>query len=57
MVLVLLEVMAVNFNEDPCIQEIGISVGGKFVEVAARVLDAPQLQYNVNSMPLIFDLG
>lgn len=37
---------AVRFNEDPCVQEFGISVGGKFEEVEARILDAPQLEYN-----------
>jgi hypothetical protein len=44
-ILVLLQVRAVNLNKDPCIQEFGISVGGKFEEVEARILDAPQLQY------------
>lgn len=36
----------VRFNEDPCVQEFGISVGGRFEEVEARILDAPQLEYN-----------
>ena len=50
MVLVLLQLRAVSFNEDPGIQEFGISVGGKFEEVEARILDAPQLQYSVSKL-------
>jgi hypothetical protein len=50
MILVLLQVRAVNFNKDPHIQEFGISVGGKFEEVPARILDAPQLQYSVSKL-------
>ena len=50
MMLVLLQVSSVNFNEDPCIREFGISVGDKFEEVAARILDAPQLQYSVSKL-------
>jgi hypothetical protein len=57
--LVLLQLRAVKFNEDPCVQEFGISVGGKFEEVEARILDAPQLEYNVSKLniPLIVDYG
>ena len=50
MILVLLQVEAVNYDENPCIQEFGISVGGKFEEVPARILDAPQLQYSVSKL-------
>ena len=50
MILVLLQVRAVNLNKDPCIQEFGISVGGRFEEVEARILDAPQLQYSVSKL-------
>ena len=49
-VLVLLQLRTVRFNEDPCVQEFGISVGGKFEEVEARILDAPQLEYNVSTL-------
>lgn len=49
-VLVLLQLRAVRFNEDPCVQEFGISVGGKFEEVEARILDAPQLEYSVSTL-------
>ena len=49
-VLLLLQLRAVRFNEDPCVQEFGISVGGKFEEVEARILDAPQLEYNVSTL-------
>jgi len=49
-VLVLLQLREVRFNEDPCVQEFGISVGGKFEEVEARILDAPQLEYNVSTL-------
>lgn len=56
-VLVLLQLKAVRFNEDPCVKEFGISVGGKFEEVEARILDAPQLEYNVSTLnkPRIVD--
>jgi hypothetical protein len=50
MMLILLQVSSVNFDEDPCIKEFGISVGGKFEEVQARILDAPQLQYSVSKL-------
>jgi len=48
--LVLLQLRTVRFNEDPCVQEFGISVGGRFEEVEARILDAPQLEYNVSTL-------
>jgi hypothetical protein len=58
-VLILLQLRAVRFNEDPCIQEFGISVGGKFEEVEARILDAPQLEYKVRKLnkPPVIDCG
>ena len=50
MVLVLLQRRTVNFNQDRGVQEFGISVGDKFEEVQARILDAPQLQYSVSKL-------
>ena len=56
-VLVLLQLRLVRFNDDPCVQEFGISVGGRFEEVEARILDAPQLEYNnvstLNKQPIV----
>lgn len=49
-VLVLLQLKSVRFNEDPSVQEFGISVGGKFEEVEARILDAPRLEYSVSNL-------
>jgi hypothetical protein len=40
----------VRFNEDPCVREFGLSVGGRFEEVDARVLPAPQLEYKVSKL-------
>ena len=50
MVLILLQMRTVNLNRDPCVREFGISVGGKFEEVEARILDAPRLQYSVSKL-------
>ena len=50
MVFISLQLRTVNFNRDPCVQEFGISVGGKFEEVEARILDAPKLQYSVSKL-------
>ena len=37
----------VRFKGDPCMKEFGLSVSDRFEKVEARVLEAPQLQYNV----------
>ncbi|XP_059608120.1 uncharacterized protein LOC132255963 [Phlebotomus argentipes] len=36
----------VNFNASPVVKEFGIEVGKDFVEVDARILDAPKLEYS-----------
>ncbi|XP_069693993.1 protein argonaute-2-like isoform X2 [Periplaneta americana] len=36
---------SVNFNDDPCVREFGLSVGGEFEKVKARVLPPPDLEY------------
>jgi hypothetical protein len=46
----LFQLESISFNEDPCIEEFGISVGDKLEEVEARVLDAPQLIYKVSKL-------
>jgi hypothetical protein len=57
-VLILLQLSAVRFNEDPCVQEFGISVGGRFEEVEARILVAPQLEcVSKLNQPQIVDCG
>ncbi|PNF21081.1 Protein argonaute-2 [Cryptotermes secundus] len=38
---------SVRFNDDPCMKEFGLSVSDRFEKVEARVLEAPQLQYNI----------
>jgi hypothetical protein len=50
MVIILFQMMSVGFNEDPCVKEFGLSVGGKFEEVEARILDAPKLEYSVSKL-------
>jgi hypothetical protein len=42
-VIVSFQTMSIGYNEDPCVREFGLSVGGTFEEVGARILDAPQL--------------
>jgi hypothetical protein len=42
--------MSIGFNEDPCVREFGLSVGGMFEDVEARILDAPQLEYYVRKL-------
>jgi eukaryotic translation initiation factor 2C len=37
----------VGFNDDACVQEFGLSVSDRFENVEARILEAPQLQYNI----------
>ncbi|XP_046490379.1 protein argonaute-2 [Neodiprion pinetum] len=37
---------SINFNNDPCVKEFGLSVGGGFEKVPARVLDPPVLMYD-----------
>ncbi|XP_033207936.1 protein argonaute-2-like [Belonocnema kinseyi] len=37
---------AVRHNHSPCMKEFGLSIGGEFEKVNARVLNAPTLTYN-----------
>ncbi|PNF19900.1 hypothetical protein B7P43_G12298, partial [Cryptotermes secundus] len=39
----------VGFNDDPCVKEFGLSVSDRFEKVEARILEAPQLQYNIQA--------
>ena len=39
------QVVRANFNEDPYIQDFGISVDQKMVTVTGRILPPPLLQY------------
>ena len=44
----------INHNEDPCIKEFGISVNDEFVDIPARVLDPPQINYANNEGVKVF---
>lgn len=41
----LLQVSKANFSEDPYLQQFGVQVNPKMVEVEGRVIDAPKIQY------------
>jgi hypothetical protein len=50
MALALLQLREVRLNADPCVREFGITIGDRFEEVPARILDAPQLEYKVSKL-------
>jgi hypothetical protein len=50
----LLQLKLVGFNEDPCVKEFGLSVSDRFEKVEARVLEAPQLEYNLQVVSKYF---
>ncbi|XP_025603016.2 protein argonaute-2-like isoform X2 [Athalia rosae] len=41
---------SINFNNDPCVKEFGLSVGGGFEKVPARVLEPPMINYQDRDM-------
>jgi hypothetical protein len=42
----------VRFNDDPCVKEFGLSVSDRFEKVEARILDAPVLEYNIQTVSI-----
>lgn len=42
-----LKMRGVNFYKDhPCVNDFGVSVGTNFVNLEARILSPPQIEYN-----------
>jgi eukaryotic translation initiation factor 2C len=52
--MILFQLRSVGFNEDPCVQEFGLSVSDRFEKVEARILEAPQLEYNPKVVSIYF---
>jgi eukaryotic translation initiation factor 2C len=52
--MVLFQLSLVGFNDDPCVKEFGLSVSDRFEKVEARILDAPQLEYNLQVVSKYF---
>ena len=48
------QVRKADFNNDQYVQDFGISINDKMVELEGRVLQAPKLQYGGKVSKLIF---